>query len=143
MVSSFGKTYHVTGWKVGHVHGPAALMAEFRKVHQFNVFTVATPPQLALADYMSDPLRHLQLPDFYQSKRDQFVSLMQASRFELLPSAGIVLPACQLPAHFGLARYRIRPLPHPGGGRGRDSGIGLLRRRARRPGDPLLLRQER
>ena len=97
VVSSFGKTYHVTGWKVGHVLAPAALMAEFRKVHQFNVFTVATPLQLALADYMSDPSRYLQLPDFYQSKRDQFVSLMQASRFELLPSAG---------TYFQLASYR-------------------------------------
>lgn len=97
VVSSFGKTYHVTGWKVGYVLAPAELMAEFRKVHQFNVFTVATPLQLALADYMDDASRYLALPDFYQRKRDQFASLMQTSRFELLPSAG---------TYFQLASYR-------------------------------------
>ncbi|MCP5234032.1 MAG: pyridoxal phosphate-dependent aminotransferase [Zoogloeaceae bacterium] len=97
VVSSFGKTYHVTGWKVGYVLAPAALMTEFRKVHQFNVFTVATPLQLALADYMAKPSRYLDLPEFYQRKRDQFASLMQASRFELLPSAG---------TYFQLASYR-------------------------------------
>ncbi|NIC39489.1 aminotransferase class I/II-fold pyridoxal phosphate-dependent enzyme, partial [Aquabacterium sp. A08] len=69
---SFGKTYHVTGWKVGHVVAPAPLMAEFRKVHQFNVFTVNTPMQHALAAYMADPAPYLQLPGFYQAKRDRF-----------------------------------------------------------------------
>ncbi|MEZ5613345.1 MAG: methionine aminotransferase, partial [Rhodocyclaceae bacterium] len=88
VVSSFGKTYHVTGWKVGYVLAPRALMSEFRKVHQFNVFTVATPLQFALADYMGDASRYLGLPAFYQDKRDRFAALMRASRFELLPSAG-------------------------------------------------------
>ncbi|QID18988.1 pyridoxal phosphate-dependent aminotransferase [Nitrogeniibacter mangrovi] len=88
IVSSFGKTYHITGWKVGYVLGPAALMAEFRKVHQFNVFTVNTPVQYALADYMAEPQRHLALAGFYQAKRDRFRAALGASRFTLLPCAG-------------------------------------------------------
>ena len=96
IVSSFGKTYHITGWKVGYVIGPAQLMAEFRKVHQFNVFTVNTPVQLALADYMQDTSRHLGLAAFYQAKRDFFTAAMAGSRFELLPSRG---------TYFQLARY--------------------------------------
>lgn len=88
IVSSFGKTYHVTGWKVGYVLAPRELMAEFRKVHQFNVFTVNTPVQLALADYMSDASRHLGLAAFYQQKRDVFRAGLAATRFEALPCAG-------------------------------------------------------
>ncbi|HVL74629.1 MAG TPA: pyridoxal phosphate-dependent aminotransferase [Noviherbaspirillum sp.] len=88
VVSSFGKTYHVTGWKVGYVAAPAALTAEFRKVHQFNVFTVNTPVQHALAQYMRNPAPYLELPAFYQRKRDLFRSRLQASRFKLLPSDG-------------------------------------------------------
>ncbi|MGB9493763.1 MAG: pyridoxal phosphate-dependent aminotransferase [Azonexus sp.] len=96
VVSSFGKTYHITGWKIGYVVGPAALMAEFRKVHQFNVFTVHTPSQLALADYMQDASRHLGLAAFYQEKRDFFRHLLGATRFEMLPCRG---------TYFQLARY--------------------------------------
>ena len=96
VVSSFGKTYHITGWKVGYVLAPRELMAEFRKVHQFNVFTVNTPVQLALADYMADASRHLGLAAFYQAKRDFFRNAMAGSRFELLPSRG---------TYFQLARY--------------------------------------
>jgi methionine aminotransferase len=88
VVSSFGKTYHVTGWKVGYVAAPAALSAEFRKVHQFNVFTVNTPVQHALAHYMRDPAPYRDLPAFYQRKRDLFRSRLQDSRFKLLPSDG-------------------------------------------------------
>jgi len=88
IVSSFGKTYHVTGWKVGYVLAPRELMAEFRKVHQFNVFTVNTPVQLALADYMADASRHLGLAAFYQEKRDFFRAGLAATRFEALPCAG-------------------------------------------------------
>lgn len=89
LVSSFGKTYHVTGWKVGFVAAPAALMAEFRKVHQFNVFTVNTPVQHGLARYMADPAPYLELPAFYQHKRDLFRAGLQAhTRFKLLPSEG-------------------------------------------------------
>ena len=88
IVSSFGKTYHVTGWKVGTVAAPAALTAEFRKVHQFNVFTVNTPVQWGLARYMADPGPYLELPAFYQHKRDLFRAGLQKTRFKLLPSEG-------------------------------------------------------
>ena len=88
IVSSFGKTYHVTGWKVGYVAAPAALSAEFRMVHQFNVFTVNTPVQHALAQYMLQPSAYLDLPAFYQRKRDLFRQGLAATRFKLLPSEG-------------------------------------------------------
>jgi methionine aminotransferase len=88
IVSSFGKTYHVTGWKVGYVAAPAALTAEFRKVHQFNVFTVNTPMQHGLAAFMADASHHLGLPAFYQRKRDLFRAGLAATRFRLLPSEG-------------------------------------------------------
>ncbi len=88
IVSSFGKTYHVTGWKVGFVAAPASLMAEFRKVHQFNVFTVNTPVQHGLAAYMRTPTPYLELPAFYQRKRDLFRSGLAGTRFKLLPSEG-------------------------------------------------------
>jgi methionine aminotransferase len=88
IVSSFGKTYHVTGWKVGFVAAPAPLSAEFRKVHQFNVFTVNTPVQHGLAAYMADPQPHLQLPAFYQRKRDLFRQGLARTRLKLLPSEG-------------------------------------------------------
>jgi methionine transaminase len=88
VVSSFGKTYHVTGWKVGYVAAPAALTAEFRKVHQFNVFTVNTPVQHGLAHYMADPAPYLGLAAFYQHKRDLFRDGLKNTRFTLLPSDG-------------------------------------------------------
>lgn len=88
IVSSFGKTYHVTGWKVGYVAAPAPLSAEFRKVHQFNVFTVNTPVQHGLAAYMARPEPYLQLPAFYQRKRDLFREGLARTRFKLLPSQG-------------------------------------------------------
>jgi methionine aminotransferase len=88
IVGSFGKTYHVTGWKVGYVAAPAALSAEFRKVHQFNVFTVNTPVQYGLAAYMADEQPYLDLPAFYQRKRDLFRSGLTGTRFKLLPCEG-------------------------------------------------------
>ena len=87
-VSSFGKTYHVTGWKVGYVAAPAPLMAEFRKVHQFNVFTVNTPVQHALASYMADASHHLELPAFYQRKRDLFLDGLATTRLRPLQTRG-------------------------------------------------------
>ncbi len=88
IISSFGKTYHVTGWKVGTVVAPAPLTAEFRKVHQFNVFTVNTPMQHALAAYMADPAPYFQLAAFYQRKRDLFRDGLAQTRFRLLPGQG-------------------------------------------------------
>lgn len=88
IISSFGKTYHVTGWKVGYVAAPASMMAEFRKVHQFNVFTVNTPVQYGLAAYMQDPAPYLNLPAFYQRKRDLFRAGLSNTRLRLLPSEG-------------------------------------------------------
>jgi methionine aminotransferase len=88
IVSSFGKTYHVTGWKVGYVAAPAALMAEFRKVHQFNVFTVNTPMQHGLASFMADASNHLGLPAFYQRKRDLFRAGLEKTRLRPLVTTG-------------------------------------------------------
>ena len=88
IVSSFGKTYHVTGWKVGYVAAPASLTAEFRKVHQFNVFTVNTPVQHGLAAHMSDATRYTELSAFYQRKRDLFRDGLRQTKFKLLPSEG-------------------------------------------------------
>jgi methionine transaminase len=88
VVSSFGKTYHVTGWKVGTVAAPAALMAEFRKVHQFNVFAVNTPMQHGLARHMADARHHLGLAAFYQRKRDLFRAGLAQTRLQPLCSEG-------------------------------------------------------
>ena len=88
VLSSFGKTFHVTGWKVGYCCAPAALMGEFRKVHQFNVFTVNTPVQWALARFLQDRRHYLDLPAFYQRKRDRFVQGLARTRFRALPSRG-------------------------------------------------------
>lgn len=88
VVSSFGKTFHVTGWKVGTVAAPSALTTEFRKVHQFNVFTVNTPIQHALARYLADPGPYLELPNFYQRKRDLFREGLTQTKFRLLPGEG-------------------------------------------------------
>jgi methionine aminotransferase len=103
VVSSFGKTYHVTGWKVGYVAAPASLSAEFRKVHQFNVFTVNTPVQHALARYMADPAPWRELPAFYQRKRDLFRSGLAATRLRPLHTQG---------SYFQLVDYRaVSDLP--------------------------------
>jgi len=88
LISSFGKTYHVTGWKVGYVAAPALMTAEFRKVHQFNVFTVNTPMQFGLAAYLSDASHYLNLPAFYQAKRDFFRDGLSKTKFKLLPAPG-------------------------------------------------------
>lgn len=88
IVSSFGKTVHTTGWKIGYVAAPAELMKEFRKVHQFLVFAVNHPFQLALADYLSDKNNYLDLKNFYQQKRDYFQNLIKGSRFTLSKCTG-------------------------------------------------------
>lgn len=87
-ISSFGKTYHVTGWKMGYVLAPKELMAEFRKVHQYNVFVTNGPLQYALAEFMENPEAYLSLAGFYQKKRDFFLDGVKGSRFKPLPSRG-------------------------------------------------------
>lgn len=88
VVFSFGKTFHATGWKCGYVLAPSKLMSEFRKVHQFNVFSVNTPLQYALADYMADEKNHSGIEKMYEKKRDYFLSLMKPSRFKPLACHG-------------------------------------------------------
>ena len=88
-VSSFGKTYHMTGWKIGYCVAPAAISAELRKVHQYLTFSVNTPAQLALADMLrEDPAHYRELPAFYQKKRDVLVNALRDSRLEILPCEG-------------------------------------------------------
>ncbi|MCO7253421.1 pyridoxal phosphate-dependent aminotransferase [Dickeya oryzae] len=88
IVSSFGKTFHVTGWRVGYCLAPAALMDEILKIHQFMMFSADTPMQYAFAEYMADPATYLSLGQFYQQKRDLLTQALQDCPFELLPSAG-------------------------------------------------------
>jgi methionine transaminase len=88
VVGSFGKTFHVTGWKMGYICGPEELMSEFRKVHQYNVFSCNTPVQLALAKYMEETEKIEELSAFYQEKRDYFISGLKDSAFTFEPAAG-------------------------------------------------------
>lgn len=89
VISSFGKTYHVTGWKVGYCVAPELLTTEFRRIHQYVTFTVNTPVQHGLADFLqTQPQHHLQLADFYQAKRDLFCNLLASSKFKIRPSLG-------------------------------------------------------
>ena len=89
VISSFGKTYHVTGWKVGYCVAPEPLTLEFRRIHQYVNFTVNTPVQYGLADFLqSSPEHHLQLANFYQAKRDLFCTLLAPSKFKITPAAG-------------------------------------------------------
>jgi len=88
ITASFGKTFHNTGWKTGYCCAPKELMNEFRKIHQFNVFSVHHPTQKALADYLQHPNHYLELSNFYQEKRDLFLSLIRESRFKFTPSKG-------------------------------------------------------
>jgi methionine aminotransferase len=97
-VFSFGKTFHATGWKCGYIIAPPALTHEVRKVHQFNVFSVNTPMQWALCEYMKDSALYINLGTFYQKKRDLFLQLMKGSSFKPLPSRG---------SYFQLLSYRI------------------------------------
>lgn len=85
---SFGKTFHVTGWKIGYCLAPPKLTEEFRKIHQFLTFSTATPLQYALADYLTQPSRYLSLPNFYQKKRDLFCEGLKATPFEFTPAQG-------------------------------------------------------
>ncbi len=88
VISSFGKTFHTTGWKVGYACAPAAISAEIRKVHQFMVFAVNTPAQHAFAAYLQDPSPYLGLPAYYQAKRDLLVDGLRRTPFRVLPCEG-------------------------------------------------------
>jgi methionine aminotransferase len=88
VISSFGKTFHITGWKVGYCLAPKELTVELRKIHQFLTFSVSTPMQYALADYLQQPDRYLDLPAFYQQKRDLFLQAIEGSRFSYVPTEG-------------------------------------------------------
>lgn len=89
VISSFGKTYHATGWKVGYCVAPPVLSTEFRKIHQWTCYAVITPIQLAIADYMeATPNHYAELPVFYEQKRDRFCELVRDSRFEFQPAKG-------------------------------------------------------
>jgi len=88
IIGSYGKTFHNTGWKMGHCMAPAHLMAEFRKVHQFNVFAVNHPVQRALAMYMEESSRYLSLPNFFQQKRDRLLAGIKGARFDFMPTSG-------------------------------------------------------
>jgi methionine transaminase len=88
VVGSFGKTFHITGWKIGYCLAPAALTVEFRKVHQFLTFSVSTPMQYALATYLSQPDRYLNLPDFYEQKRNLFLQAIAEAGFSVRPTEG-------------------------------------------------------
>ena len=88
ITASFGKTFHNTGWKMGYCVAPEALMKEFQKVHQFVVFCVNHPTQIALSTYLKDEENYLNLPDFYQQKRDLFLTLMKDSHFKIIPTKG-------------------------------------------------------
>ncbi len=88
ITASFGKTFHNTGWKIGYCCAPKELMEEFRKVHQFNVFSVNHPIQIALAKYLNTPSHYLELSELFQQKRDLFLGLLKESRFTFTPSKG-------------------------------------------------------
>jgi methionine aminotransferase len=88
IVASFGKTFHATGWKIGYICGPENLMAEYRKIHQYLVFSVNTPVQHAMAEYLADPGHYLHISEMYQAKRDLFLNAIAGSKFTAAPSQG-------------------------------------------------------
>ncbi|MCA1763099.1 MAG: methionine aminotransferase [Cryomorphaceae bacterium] len=88
IVASFGKTFHATGWKMGYIYGPEYLMKEFRKVHQYLVFSVNTPAQYALAEYLEAPENYENISPMYERKRDLFLKALEGSRFKAIPSSG-------------------------------------------------------
>jgi len=127
VIGSFGKTFHTTGWKTGFIMAPAVLMAEVRKVHQFVVFASNTPIQYAVADYLKNKQNYLQLPAFYQQKRDLFAGLVKGSRFRIIPSYGTYFQlldysaisdekemdfAVRVTKEFGVASVPVSPFYH-------------------------------
>jgi methionine transaminase len=101
LVYSFGKTLHVTGWKLGYVVGPKELMSEFRKVHQYNVFSCNTPMQVAIEAYMKNASVYTSLPSFYQEKRDRFLSKITNEKFDIRPAKGSYFQVMKFKANMG------------------------------------------
>lgn len=129
ITASFGKTFHATGWKMGYVLAPQNLMKEYRKAHQFVVFTCNTPVQHAIADFLGNEENFMGLGEFYQQKRDYFAERMKASRFELLPCHGTYFQlldysrisneqemdfATRLIKEYGIATIPVSPFYHKG-----------------------------
>lgn len=127
VIGSFGKTFHTTGWKTGFILAPVVLMAEVRKVHQFVVFASNTPIQYAVAYYLKNKENYLQLPAFYQQKRDLFAGLVKGSRFKIIPSYGTYFQlldysaisnekemdfAVRVTKEFGVASVPVSPFYH-------------------------------
>ena len=98
IVASFGKLFHITGWKVGYCVAPKDLMIEFRKVHQYNVFCVNTPAQMAIAEFMIDPIHYQELSSFFQQKRDLFRNSLSGSKFKLLDCEGTYFQSAKFDA---------------------------------------------
>ncbi len=116
IISSFGKTFHTTGWKIGYCVAPKQLMAEFRKVHQFLVFAVNSPMQFGIAEFLKNKKHYQDLGNFYQKKRDKFNKLIKGSRFTLIPSPGTYF---QLLGYDGITKekdtdYAIRMIKENG-----------------------------
>lgn len=107
VVGSFGKTFHITGWKVGYCLAPAALTTEFRKIHQYLTFSTVTPIQYALADYLKQPDPYRQLSAFYQRKRDLFLSGLRGSRFSFTPTEGSFFQTVSYAAISGEPDYEL------------------------------------
>lgn len=127
VIGSFGKTFHTTGWKTGFILAPAVLMAEVRKVHQFVVFASNTPIQHAVAEFLNNKENYMQLPSFYQQKRDLFAGLVKNSRFKIIPSYGTYFQlldysaisdekeldfATRITKEFGVASVPVSPFYH-------------------------------
>ncbi|HNW52651.1 MAG TPA: methionine aminotransferase [Bacteroidales bacterium] len=127
VIGSFGKTFHTTGWKTGFILAPAVLMAEVRKVHQFVVFASNTPIQHAVAEFLNNKENYMQLPAFYQQKRDLFAGLVKDSRFKIIPSCGTYFQlldystisdekeldfATRITKEFGVASVPVSPFYH-------------------------------
>ncbi|MFU8877164.1 MAG: pyridoxal phosphate-dependent aminotransferase [Wenzhouxiangellaceae bacterium] len=120
VVSSFGKTYHTTGWKIGYCIAPPGMTAEFRKIHQYVTFAISTPMQHGIANFMADPSFHLELPAFYQQKRDHFRAALQNSNWQLLPCRGTYFQLA------GYSRISDRPDTEMAQWLTREVGVGTI-----------------
>jgi aspartate/methionine/tyrosine aminotransferase len=141
-VFSFGKTYHATGWKLGYCVAPPALTAELRRVHQYVTFASTSPLQQALAEYMTQhPEHHVELPSFYQERRDYFTALLSNTKFRLRRAAGTYFQLADYGAISTLARRRVRALAHDRARRGHDPDLGVLSEPAGYAARAVLFRQ--